>query len=127
MTKQNTLILLAPTCLFILAAVATFVMASALFQHAAIDSGHQKKFAAFATNVHSGKSRLTVGQWLDTVHQQDQMIENYRQASITSGKMMQLAGWAIVAGIVFQFVCLLFVRNRLVGIKRAKAQPRGSE
>lgn len=115
MTKQNTLILLAPTCFFILAAIATFRMSHALFKHAAIDSSHQKQFAAFAANVHSGKSRLTVGQWLDNVHQQDQMIENYRQASITSGRMMLLVGWSIVVGIVFQIVFLLVVRSRLVG------------
>jgi hypothetical protein len=114
MTKQNTFILLAPTCFFILAAIATFRMSHALFKHTAIDSRHQKQFVAFASDVHSGKSRLTVGQWLDTVHQQDQMIENYRQASITSGRMMLLVGWAIVAGIVFQIVFLLFVRNRFV-------------
>ncbi len=116
MTKQNTLILIAPIGFFILAAIAIFFMAGSLFKHAAIDNGHQKKFAAFATNVHSGKSRLTVGQWLDTVSHQEDMIENYRQASITAGKMMQLAGWAIVVGIVFQLVCLFFVRNRSAGL-----------
>jgi hypothetical protein len=112
MTKQNILILLAPTGFFVLAAIAILFMAGALFKHAAIDSGHQKKFATFAANVHSGKSRLTVGQWLDTVQQQDQMVENYRQASITAGKTMQIAGWAIVAGIVFQLICLFFVRSQ---------------
>ena len=112
MTKQNTLILMAPTGFFVLAAIAILLMASSLFKHAAIDNGHQKKLAIFAANVHSGKSRLTVGQWLDTVNHQEDMIENYRQASITAGKMMQLAGWAIVAGIVFQLVCLFFVRNQ---------------
>jgi Flp pilus assembly protein TadB len=115
MTKQNILILLAPTGFFVLAALAILLMAGALFKHAAIDRSHQKKFAVFAANVQSGKSRLTVGQWLDTAHQQDEMIENYRQASISAGKMMQLAGWAIVAGIVFQIVCLFFVRNRSPG------------
>ena len=112
MTKQNILILLAPAGFFVLAAIGIFFVAGALFKHAAIDSGHQKNFTTFAANVHSGKSRLTVGQWIDTVHQQDQMIENYRQASITTGKMMQLAGWAIVAGIIFQIICLFFVRSQ---------------
>jgi hypothetical protein len=116
MTKQNLLILLAPAGFFALAALAFLLMANALFKHAAIDRGHQNNFAAFAANVHSGKSRLTVGQWLDTVRQQDQMIENYRQASITTGRMMQLAGWAIVVGIIFQVVCLLFVRSRSAGL-----------
>lgn len=112
MKKQNILLLLAPIGFFALAAIAILFMAAALFKNAAIDSGHQKKFATFATNIHSGKSRLTVGQWLDTVHQQDDMIENYRQASISAGKMMRLAGWAIVVGIVFQVVCLFAIRNR---------------
>lgn len=107
---------MAPTGFFVLAAIAILFMAGSLFKHAAIDSGHQKKFAAFAANVHGGKSRLTVGQWLDTVNHQEEMIENYRQASITAGKMMQLAGWAIIAGIIFQLICLFFVRNRSAGL-----------
>jgi hypothetical protein len=112
MTKQNTFILLTPIVFFFLAAIAAFVMSATLFEHAAIDNGHQKKFAEFAADVHSGKMRLTVGQWLDAAHREDVVAENYRQASITTGKILQLAGWAIVAGIIFQIACVFFVVNK---------------
>ena len=112
MTKQNNLILLAPIAFFLLAAIAVFFMSGQIFKNAGIDRDHQKKFNAFASDVHSGKARLTVGQWLDKTRSEDALAEDYRQASITAGKMMQLAGWAMLTGIVFQVVCLFLAQNK---------------
>ena len=111
MTKQTVMILLAPAAFFLLAAIVVLLMSSMLFKHASIDASHLKNFAAFAAGVHSGKTRLTVGQWLDTAKRQDEMVENFRQANITTGKILRLVGWAILAGIIFQIICLLFVAN----------------
>jgi hypothetical protein len=112
MTKPNSLILLGPIAFFLLAAIAVFIMSNQVFKNASIDRDHQKKFDAFASDVHTGRVRLTVGQWLDNARHEDALVEDYRQASITAGKMMQIAGWAIVAGIVFQVICLFLVLNK---------------
>jgi hypothetical protein len=112
MTKKDVIILLSPSILFIVVAVAAFLTSEMIRQHTR-DDGSKQKFDTFVTNVQNGKWQLTTDKWLEGMRREEATAEAYRQASATNGDMMQIIGYTTLAGILLQTAAIFSVRKRL--------------
>ena len=112
MTKRDIATLLSPSFFFIVVVVASF-LTSGMIRRQTRDDGSRQKFEAFVTNVQSGKWQLTTDRWLEGMRREEATAEAYRQASATSGDMMQVIGWTTLAGILLQTAAIFSVRKRL--------------
>jgi hypothetical protein len=112
MTKKDMTLLLSPTMLFAVLAVAAY-FTSLQLQNYSKDDGHQQKFEIFVTNVKSGKWDLTTDRWLEGMRHEKRRGDAYREAYSDTAGMFQILLWTSLAGIVFQAVAVFTVVRRM--------------
>jgi hypothetical protein len=112
MTKKDMTLLLSPTMLFAVLAVAAY-FTSLQVQNYSKDDGHQQKFETFVTNVKSGKWDLTTDRWLEGMRREKGRGDAYREAYSDTAGMFQILLWTSLAGIVFQAVAVFTVVMRM--------------
>jgi hypothetical protein len=122
MTKKDIFILFSPNIWLLYLTVVAF-LGPHTFQKHFKDADQfqetQRSFERFATNVQSGKVRLTQEKMLDYMSSGDEYAESEYEVSTSLLGVLQRYAWELVIAIIWQVGAVLIVCKRL----RKKLQP----
>jgi hypothetical protein len=111
MTRRDICILLSPSILFGILAVACFICWT-IGQRVNEDRS-QQKFDTFVSNVQSGKLELTADRWLEVLRSERAVRNDYFETLVSGARLFWWFFWLSLAGIVFQVGVVFSVRKRL--------------
>ncbi len=110
MSNKHLAVLLSPAIIFLVIAAGDFVLSQQAMNRPNPDQERQR-FENFVKNVQSGKWQLTTDRWLVGMRSQHRLVEAERGTRLQLAETMRSGVWHILAGIGFQAIAVLWVRN----------------
>ena len=116
MSNKNLLSLLSPAMIFLVIAIAAFLLSNVHVRDQTsftLERFHQQDFERFIEGLKSGKRNLTTDQWIEHERMSEKVIAAKDRQIILMSGTMRWGGWAILLGILFQIKEIISYKGSL--------------